>query len=111
MICIKVNLLVKSCLRNEKKEYNIKGILNENAIKFRDDSKIMIINLNNKTLERINNKEKYFFNFKKENCKISTKEFEMQIPIKVVKCTIQNNNFYVKYQIDEDYYEIDIKQI
>ena len=107
----KVNLYVKRCLGNEKLEYNIKGILENKKIKFLDNDKIMIINLKEKTLERYNQKEKYFFDFQKEICLIKNNDIEITVPIKVVKCTIQDNNFYIKYQIDEYCNEFEIKQM
>lgn len=53
----KVNLYVKTCLINEINEYNIKGILQNNIIKYHDNDAKMIINMKNNTLERIKKKK------------------------------------------------------
>ncbi|MBR3660338.1 MAG: hypothetical protein IKN63_00345 [Bacilli bacterium] len=63
MIRIKVNLLVKTCLRNEKKEYNIKGIYNNDKLKYKDEDALMIIDFKNKRIERENNNYKIIFDF------------------------------------------------
>ena len=105
----KVNLYIKSCLINKKMEYNIKGILQSNIIKYQDKDSKMIINLNNKTLERIKKEDKYLFDFNKNICYITTNEFKTSFPIKVIDLNIENNIFYVKYQIDNNLYEYKIK--
>ena len=105
----KVNLYIKSCLINKNFEYNIKGILQDKIIKYYDNDVKMIINLNNKTLERIKNEEKYLFDFNNKLCIIKTKEFELSFPIKVIDLNVDNNLFYVKYQIDNNLYEYNIK--
>ena len=53
----KVNLYIKYCLRNEKIEYNIKGILQDKILKYKDNDSKMIFNLKNKTLNRIKDDE------------------------------------------------------
>ena len=54
----KVNLNVKYCLINKEDEYNIKGIYQNNIIKFLDKNNIMIIDKTNNVLTRITNNEK-----------------------------------------------------
>ena len=105
----KVNLYIKSCLINEKMEYNIKGILQDKIIKYYDKDSKMIIDLNNKSLERIKKGEKYLFDFNNNICITKTNEFELSFPIKVIDLNIDNNMFYVKYQIDNNLYEYKIK--
>ncbi len=107
----KVNLLVKYCLRNEKVEYNIKGILIDNKIKFKDSSYTMILDFNHNTLERSNKDSKIIFDFKKEMCFIVEETYNVEFKILVIDLIINKNYFYVKYQIEKDLFEIEIKLI
>ena len=107
----KINLLVKYCLRNEKVEYNIKGISRDNKFKFKDFDNIMILDLKYNTLERINNYRKIKFDFYNKLCFIEEDNYKLSFVIKVLKLINKDNNFYVKYKIENDFYEIDIKLI
>ena len=105
----KVNLYIKSCLINEEMEYNIKGILQDNKIKYQDKDAKMIIDMNNNILERIKKEERYLFDFNNNICITKTSKFEVSIPIKVLECNNKNNNmFFVKYQIENNLYEYKI---
>ena len=104
----KVNLYIKSCLINEEMEYNIKGILQDNKIKYQDKDAKMIIDMNNNILERIKKEERYLFDFNNNICITKTSKFEVSIPIKVLKCNNKNNMFFVKYQIENNLYEYKI---
>ena len=104
----KVNLYVKTCLINEINEYNIKGILQNNIIKYHDNDAKMIINMKNNTLERIKKEERYLFDFNNNICIVNSEDLNLSFPIKVLD--ISNNNiFYVKYYIGNNLYEYKIK--
>ena len=79
----KVDLLVKCCLKKIKNEYNIKGILTENKIKFILEDTNMIIDIKNNTLERDTKDLKIFFEFNLLRClifdKINNKKFTLEI--------------------------------
>lgn len=105
----KVNLLLKSCLRNKKVEYNIKGILQEGKIKYKEPDALMIIDLKNKTIERRKEEVVFIFNFQKQLCIVKDKTMEFNLEIKVLKCIISKDIFSVKYQIENDIYELEIK--
>jgi len=107
----KINLLVKYCLINEKKEYNIKGIYLNDKIKFNDIDCIMIIDLKNNVMERIYKNQVIKFNFNKKKCFIETDNLVLDIKIKLLDLVSLNNYFYVKYKIDNDSYEFEIKVI
>ena len=96
----KVNLYIKYCLRNEKNEYNIKGILQDNKLKYKDDDSIMIFDLKNKKLNRIKDNQEYLFDFVNSNCYINYNNTNILLPINVIKNEIDNNNIVVKYQIE-----------
>ena len=108
VIYIKVNLLVKSCLRNEKKEYNIKGIYNDNIIKFIEDDIITLVNLKERTLERVNKQDIIKFNFKDSNCNIKNNNLNFNFKIEVLDLKVLDNYFYVLYKLEEDYYKLEI---
>ena len=104
----KVNLCIKYCLINKNLEYNIKGILCGEKIKYQDDDAKMIVDKNNNTLERIKESESYMFDFKNNICIMTTKEMKFSFPIKVLEYKIEKNIFHVKYQIDNNIYEYKI---
>ena len=108
---IKVNLLVKSCLRNEKKEYNIKGIYSDNKIKYKENDTLMNIDLKNITLERINENQEIKFNFKNNTCYIISDGLNLEINIEVLEKKVLNNYFYVYYKIENDYFKLEVKII
>ena len=107
----KINLLVKYCLINQKKEYNIKGIYQNNIIKFKDDNVINIIDLKNNIMERIYDNQTIRFDFNNNICYIEADNIVLDLEIKVLEIKSLNDYFYVKYNIDNDYYEIEIKII
>ena len=111
MICIKVNLLVKSCLRNEKKEYNIKGIYSNKVIKFIEDDTLMVIDLNNNTLERSKDDYKIKLDFKNNLATISQDNININIDINVLNIKVLDDYFYVKYKLEFDYFEFEISII
>ncbi len=104
----KVNLYIKYCLRNEKIEYNIKGILQDNKLKYKDNDSTMIIDLKNKTLNRIKDNQEYLFDFINSKCYINYNNTSILLPINVIKYEF-NNNIFVKYQIENDNFEIKIQ--
>ena len=112
-LIIKVNLLVKTCLRNEFKEYNIKGIYDNFKIKFKeiDSNTLMIIDLKNKTINRITNDLEILLDFENNICNIVNKEINGNFKIELKKLNINNNEFLVEYKIEDDYFKIEIKII
>ena len=100
----KVNLLVKYCLINNKNEYNIKGILINNKIKFLDNENKMILDLELDTLKRITLNEEILFDFKNKKCFIvdKTSNSKLSFEIEVLSNKKENNDFYVKYRIIEN---------
>ena len=108
----KVNLLVKYCLKNSENEYNIKGIFQNNQIKFLENKNNMILDLAEFSLKRITLNEEILFNFKEKTCLIKDKNSKQEIcfEISVIELIKKSNYFYVKYKI-EDIFEILIKII
>ena len=104
----KVNLCINYCLRNEKLEYNIKGILQNNKLKYKDILSLIIIDLNNKTLNKINKNEEYLFDFDNNNCLIKYQNMAVNLPIKVLNKEIGSKYIFIKYKIENDIYEIKI---
>lgn len=109
----KVNLLVKYCLIKEKNEYNIKGILINNQIKFLENDNKMILDKNLNTLKRITETEEILFDYNNSTCTILDKKSNNKISfkIKVEKIKNQKDYFYVNYKIEEDCFEIEIRII
>ena len=109
----KVNLLVKYCLINKKNEYNIKGIFQNEKIKFFDNECQMLLNKKDNTLTRITENEEIFFNFQEKKCLIYDKKSQTRISFLIEVLKLENNDkdFYVKYKIDNDLFEIMIKII
>lgn len=107
----KVNLLVKYCLINREVEYNIKGILINNQIKFLDNENKMILDLSYNTLKRITNSEEIVFDFLNKNCQVfdKTSNNKISFQIEVISLENINNYFYVKYKIEEDLFEVKIR--
>ena len=108
---IKVNLLVKSCLRNEKKEYNIKGIYQDDKIKFKETNTLMVIDLKNNIIDRIKDKEIIKLDFINNNCNIISNNLTFNIPIKVLEIEVLKNNFKVSYEIENNSFKFEIKII
>lgn len=103
----KVNLLVKYCLRNQEFEYNIKGIYQNNKIKYNDETGIVVIDLNNNILERYSNNEKIIFDFNNKKCYIDS--LNVFFDINVINFINEKNKFYVKYKLENDSFEIKIE--
>ena len=100
----KVNLLVKYCLINEKSEYNIKGILVNDVIKYLDGENMMFLYLKENKLKRETKDSEILFDFNKGTCNIRNKQDNNLIDFKIIVQELKNdnNNFYVKYKIIED---------
>jgi len=111
VIYIKVNLLVKSCLRNEKKEYNIRGIYSDKIIKYMEQDTLMIIDLKNYTLERSNNDYKINFDFKKNKVYLNEDDRNFTLDIDLIEIKVLDNYFKVKYKIVDDCFELEVKVI
>ncbi len=109
----KVNLLVKYCLINEEISYNIKGILINDQIKFLDSNNKMILNKSNITLQRITETLEINLDFKKKKCFVYDKSSKnyFNFKIRVLKLLNNTKDFYVKYQIEKDNFEVMIKII
>ena len=108
---IKVNLLVKYCLINKKMEYNIKGILFDKKIKFMEDNSFMIINIKDNIIERKKNTEEIVLDFNNSVCKILDKESNNKLSFDIEVLSVINfeNYFNVKYRIQNDDFEFEIK--
>jgi len=100
----KVNLLVKYCLINEKNEYNIKGILVNDVIKYLDRENMMFLYLKENKLKRETKESEIVFDFNEGICCIKNKQDNNLINFKIIVQELKNdnNNFYVKYKIVED---------
>ena len=107
----KVNLLIKSCLINEKKEYNIKGIYQGSKIKYKELNNIIIIDLKLNTLNKVENNKNILLDFKKEICFITIDNLSTNFKIEVLKSFIDKKSFYVKYKINDNYYEYNLNII
>ena len=109
----KVNLLVKYCLINEKIEYNIKGILQNQKLKFYDLKSTMVLDLKLNTLERKLDDSVILFDFLQKECIILDKSNNQQIKffIEVLELKNEKSEFFVKYKFDNNYFEILIKII
>ncbi len=107
----KVNLLVKYCLINKKKEYNIKGILLDNKLKFFYDTSCIIIDFKSLELEKNDQENVVKFSFLEKKCQFISKSDNKKIsfPITVEQLKVANKSFYVKYKIENDAFEIEIK--
>lgn len=109
----KINLCIKHSLINANSEYNIKGILNFNKIMYFDNDIKMIIDLENKIMYRIKDKEEIILNFNDLKCTIYDKmnNINLEMEIDVLKIEVDNERFYVKYRLNENeicVYEIKI---
>lgn len=109
----KVNLNVKYCLINKEDEYNIKGIYQNNIIKFLDKNNIMIIDKTNSILTRITNNEKIEFNFLKNTCLITDlkEKIKVNLEINVLELINEDNYFLVNYEIENNKFKLIIKII
>lgn len=109
----KVNLNVKYCLINKEDEYNIKGIYQNNIIKFLDKNNIMILDKINSILTRITNNEKIEFNFLKNTCLITDLKdnIKVNLEINVLELINKDNYFLVNYEIENNKFKLIIKII
>ncbi|MGN1352619.1 MAG: hypothetical protein ACI4WF_00960 [Bacilli bacterium] len=109
----KVNLNVKYCLINEEDEYNIKGIYQNNIIKFFDKDNKMILDKTNNVLTRITNDEKIEFNFLKNTCLITDlkEKIKVNLEINVLELINEDNYFLVNYEIENNKFKLIIKII
>ena len=104
----KVNLLVKYCLINESMEYNIKGIYQNNKLIFNDLENTMILDLKGNVLERKKDNKTIVLDFNKKNGIIIDNSYKLNIDIDVIELKNKKNNFYVKYKIEDNSFEIEI---
>lgn len=109
----KVNLNIKYCLINEEDEYNIKGIYQNNIIKFLDKDNKMILDKTNNVLTRITNNEKIEFNFLKNTCLITDlkEKIKVNLEINVLELINEDNYFLVNYEIENNKFKLIIKII
>ena len=109
----KVNLNVKYCLINKEDEYNIKGIYQNNIIKFFDKDNKMILDKTNNVLTRITNNEKIEFNFLKNTCLITDlkEKIKVNLEINVLELINEDNYFLVNYEIENNKFKLIIKII
>ena len=109
----KVNLNINYCLINEEDEYNIKGIYQNNIIKFFDKDNKMIIDKTNSILTRITNNEKIEFNFLKKTCLITDLKdnIKVNLEINVLELINEDNYFLVNYEIENNKFKLIIKII
>ena len=109
----KVNLNVKYCLINKEDEYNIKGIYQNNIIKFLDKDNKMIIDKTNNILTRITNNEKIEFDFLKKTCLITDLKdnIKVNLEINVLELINKDNYFLVNYEIENNKFKLIIKII
>ncbi len=105
----KVNLKIKYCLENKDYEYNIKGIYNNNILKYYDNSK-MILDYKNNILTRITNNEDICFNYLTKTCIITDIKTKRKISFSIEVLDLKNYNdyFLVIYKIDNNLYKIEI---
>ncbi len=104
----KVNLLVKYCLINESMEYNIKGIYQNNKLIFKELENTMILDLKGNVLERKKDNKTIVLDFNKKNGIIIDNSYKLNIDIDVIELKNKKNNFYVKYKIEDNSFEIEI---
>ena len=104
----KVNLLVKYCLINESMEYNIKGIYQNNKLIFNDLENTMILDLKGNVLERKKDNKTIVLDFNKKNGIIIDNSYKLNIDIDVIELKNKKNNFYEKYKIEDNSFEIEI---
>lgn len=105
----KINLNVKYCLENKDYEYNIKGIYQDNIIKYFIDTK-MLLDKEKSILTRITLNEEIVFDFLNSNCLITdlkTKKI-ISFKIKVLNLINKDNYFLVLYEIENNKFKIEI---
>ena len=109
----KVNLNVKYCLINKEDEYNIKGIYQNNIIKFFDKDNKMIIDKTNSIITRITNNEKIEYNLLKNTCLIIDLKdnIKVNLEINVLELINEHNYFLVNYEIENNKFKLIIKII
>ena len=71
----------------------------------------MVIDLKNKCLQRIKKDSEIKIDFINEVCIVIENNLKLNFKIEVLKINIKDNNFLVKYKIENDYFEIEIKII
>ena len=71
----------------------------------------MIINLDKKTIYRIKNNEEFIFDFNNNICTIIYNQIKLELKLKVLELKIVKNYFFVKYKIEEDCFQIEVKCI
>ena len=71
----------------------------------------MVIDLKNKCLQRIKKDSEIKIDFINEECSVIENNLKLNFKIEVLKINIKDNNFLVKYKIENDYFEIEIKII
>ena len=71
----------------------------------------MIIDFKNKYIKRIKKESEIKIDFLNEMCTIIDNNLKVNLKIKVIEINIKDNNFLVKYKIENDYFKIEIKII
>ncbi|MBQ8891858.1 MAG: hypothetical protein IJ068_03225 [Bacilli bacterium] len=71
----------------------------------------MIIDLKNKTINRVKDNLELELDFNNNICNVVSDGLKFKFNIDVVELDIHENNFLVKYKVESDYFEIEIKMI
>ncbi len=108
----KIKINVKLCNKEEKREWNVVGIIQEKKLKYKEDDTIVTLDYEKHILKRDNKELKMVYNFKKKQGKITIKENNqiIEIPIETKNIKRKGNDIRIEYQIEDEVFIYQVKE-
>ena len=108
----KIKINVKLCNKEEKREWNVVGIIQEKILKYKEDDTIVTLDYEKHILKRDNKELKMVYNFKKKQGKITIKENNqiIEIPIETKNIKRKGNDIRIEYQIEDEVFIYQVKE-
>lgn len=108
----KIKINVKLCNKEEKREWNVVGIIQEKKLKYKEDDTIVTLDYEKHILKRDNKELKMVYNFKKKQGTITIKENNqiIEIPIETKNIKRKGNDIRIEYQIEDEVFIYQVKE-
>lgn len=108
----KIKINVKLCNKEEKREWNVVGIIQEKILKYKEDDTIVTLDYEKHILNRDNKELKMVYNFKKKQGTITIKENNqiIEIPIETKNIKRKGNDIRIEYQIEDEVFIYQVKE-
>ena len=108
----KIKINVNLCNKEEKREWNVVGIIQEKILKYKEDDTIVTLDYEKHILKRDNKELKMVYNFKKKQGTITIKENNqiIEIPIETKNIKRKGNDIRIEYQIEDEVFIYQVKE-